>query len=275
MGKIKYGDIVVSMIGQLTYDDYCWIDAGFVSEARTNENGEESSQVIWFNETTSGYGNYPAKNFRLATDKEAKEYREIGAYTINTEEYKYSLNDRVGTAYGMGQIIALKEGFYSKHCNYLVSLDHAPSYAHNGGGDSILIGQYGEKNNCVWLSEGNISYNNGLPPTTPVTGTYSSSIGYSGSPSTGSVNVMSGTGSYVGSTMAGLNGDCTTAGLPPFQTTIYEVHKEAHKEAMARIEVQLAQIEALQSTLSSKEDVKHQDAIILKSKINKRKLITV
>lgn len=272
MGKIKYGDIVVSMIGQSTYGDKCWINAGFVSQARTNENDEEKLQFIWFNETTSGYGNYPAKNFRLATDKEAKEYREIGAYTINTEKYKYFLNARVGTAYGMGQIIALKEGFYSKHCNYLVSLDHAPPYAHNGGGDSILIGQYGEKNNCVWLSEGNISYNDGLPPTTPVTGTYSSLIGCSGSSSTGSVNVMSGTGSYVGAITSGLNPDCTTAGSPfesaflsvhqsPFQKTIYEAHKST--------------IENLQSILSSKEDVKHQDAIILKSKINKRKLITV
>ena len=273
MEKIKYGDIVVSMIGQFTSDNKCWIDAGFVSKAMTNENDEESSQVIWFNETTTGYGHYPVENFRLATDKEAKEYREIGYYTINTEKYKYFLNYRVGTAYGMGQIIALKEGVYSEHYTYLVSLDHAPPYAHNGNGDSLLIGQYGEKNNCVWVYEGSISYNNGLPPTTPVTGTYSSSLAPSGSFST-TIGALSGTVQTYGYGVSGLAGHSTlgsSVGFPgyiginqyPIKTTGSESYKDAPNETM------------VQSMLFNKEDVKHQDAIILKSKTSKRKLITI
>lgn len=258
MGKIKYGDIVVSMIGQHTSNGSCYINAGFVSEAIV----DSEEKILWFNETTSGEGSYPMENFRLANMDEAETYRFRGAHVIDLNIFPFYIGQRVESdSKGIGRVVGISS---DTDPSYLVALD-AFETGHNGSSTSLFIG-----------SNASITNNNGwyfqaidLKPI----GTYSPSLAPSGSFST-AIGALSGTVQTYGYGVSGLVGHSTivsSAGFRgfdginqyPVETTSSESYKEAPNETM------------VQSMFSSKEDIKHQDAIILKSKINKRKLITV
>ncbi len=263
MEKIKTGDIVVSMIAQSTNNDSCPIPVGYVSKAIVN--GEyDNESVIWFEETTSGQGNYPIENFRLATKDEIKGYQGLLPYVISLKQFDFHIGQRVITdSKGIGTVVGISTN--DNYPTYLVALD-AFETGHVGHNINLFIG-----------SNKSITNNNGwyfqakeLEPISTAAQALSGTL--TGTATGTTTGALSGTGqtygygvsglaghSTFGSSVGfpGLNGDCTTAGSP-FESASFSIH-----------------LQSTLSRLSSKEDVKHQDAIILKSKINKRKLITI
>lgn len=273
MEKIKTGDIVVSMIAQSTNNDSCPIPMGYVSKAIVNDYYDGS--VVWFEETTSGQGNYPMENFRFATKEEIKGYQGLLPYVISLKQFDFHIGQRVITdSKGIGTVVGISSD--STDPSYLVALD-AFETGHSGSSTSLFIGS----NASITNYNGWYFQATSLKPigtTTQVlsgtiTGTTTGALSGTGQTYGYAVSGLAGhstLGASVG--FPGLNGDCTIAGSTfesaflsvhqsPFQKTIYEAHRST--------------IEGLQSILSNKEDVKHQDAIILKSKISKRKLITI
>ena len=261
MEKIKTGDIVVSMITQSTNNDSCPIPMGYVSKAIVN--GEyDNESVIWFEETTSGQGNYPIENFRLATKDEIKGYQGLLPYVISLKQFTFYIGQRVITDIkGIGTVVGISSD--STDPSYLVALD-AFETGHSGAGISLFIGS----NKSITNYNGWYFQATSLKPIGTTTQALSGTV-------TGTATgALSGTGQTYGYGVSGLAGHSTlgsSAGFPgfnginqyPVETTSSESYKEAPNETM------------VQSMFSSKEDVKHQDAIILKSKINKRKLITI
>lgn len=268
MEKIKTGDIVVSMITQSTCSGSCPIPMGYVSKAIVN--GEyDNESVIWFEETTSGQGNYPIENFRLATKDEIKGYQGLLPYVISLKQFTFYIGQRVITeSKGIGTVVGISSD--STDPSYLVALD-AFETGHSGAGISLFIGS----NKSITNYNGWYFQATSLKPIGTTTQALSGTV-------TGTATgALSGTGQTYGYGVSGLAGHSTlgsSAGFPgfnginqyPVETTISETHKEAHKEAMLKEIVSRSMSTDLQPVLSDKEDVKHQDAIILKSRLKSR-----
>lgn len=255
MEKIKTGDIVVSMVAQSTSNDSCPIPMGYVSKAIVSDNLDGA--VIWFEETTSGEGNYPIENFRHVTMDEARHYRNNGAYTIDLSRFPFYIGQRVITdSKGIGTVVGISSD--STDPTYLVALD-AFETGHSAHTVDLFIGS----NKSITNYNGWYYQATSLKPIGTTTQVLSGTV-------TGTATgALSGTVQTYGYGVSGLAGHSTlgsSVGFPgyiginqyPIKTTGSESYKDAPNETM------------VQSMLFNKEDVKHQDAIILKSRLKSR-----
>ena len=233
MEKIRSGMVVVSMIAQTASSGECPIPMGYVSKAiMLNYDGSEYEPVLWFEETESGKGNYPVKNFRLATTEEANFYVKEDPHIIALDEFKFLPGDIVATATSSTEIVVGISKIHPEPVYLVKHYDPTAVRGHNGNTQSLFIGSTEALDN----NDGWFYYGKDIKK-------------LSGTASTISGVITTYSGNLTGTNY---NLDAPTLVPPPAMLPYTHV------------------IEYLPL-----EGIEHQEPIILKSKSNKRKLITI
>ena len=270
MKEIKTGDIVVSMINQSTEIGSCPIPMGYVSKAIVGEAFESKDQVVWFEETTYLEGSYPAENFRLATKEEA---RLKWPCSLSLDHFDFLPGDKVSTKYSAtGTVVGISTNNIKP--SYLVKLDNRLKYGHNGNNVSLFIGSAKGLNNDGWYYDAEDLQRLNFSSTS------TDAIFVHPHPWGNPTFIVGSSNAYLPkdyvdfSKLSGHNVPSYLKGLE-HDIDLEKARLQEYREAKLQELHSQSMLKEIQSMFSSKKDVNHQDAIILKSKSNKRKLITI